>query len=109
VRPDELVVDVRRTSNPRLHAKGLTSIPRSDVSDIELFPRRPPGANPDVGALGAGLGGAAVSPLLFYLGETNRIPGWAALAIAIGAAAGGAMVANRLHGTPTDVVITVAP
>ena len=37
VRPDELVVDVRRTSNPRLHAKGRTGIPRSDVSAIELF------------------------------------------------------------------------
>src|ERR1700687_6387137 len=37
VRPDALVVDVRRTSNPRLHTKGRTQIPRSDVSTIELF------------------------------------------------------------------------
>jgi hypothetical protein len=109
VRPDELVVDVRRTSNPRLHAKGRTAIPRSDVSAIELFLRRPPGASPDVGAIGAGLGGAAVSPLIFYLGETNKISGWAALAIVIGAAAGGAMIANRIHGHPSDVLITVVP
>ena len=109
VRPDELVIDVRRTSNPQLHAKGRTGIPRSDVSAIELFLRRPPGANPDVAAIGAGLGGAAVSPLLFYLGETNKISGWATLAIAIGAAAGGAILANRLHGHPLDVLITVVP
>ena len=109
VRPDELVVDVRRTSNPRLHAKGRTVIPRSDVSTIELFLRRPPGAHPDASAIGAALGGVAVSPFLLYLGETNKVSGWAALAIAIGAAAGGALLANRLHGTPTDVLITVVP
>jgi hypothetical protein len=109
VRPDELVVDVRQTSNPRLHAKGRTEIPRSDVSAIELFPRHPPRGNPDVGAIGAGLGGAAVSPLLFYLGETNKISGWAALAIVVGAAAGGAMVAHHIHGHPSDVLITVVP
>ena len=109
VRPDELVVDVRRTSNPRLHAKGRTGIPRSDVSAIELFLRRLPTANPDVGAIGAGLGGAAVSPLLLYLGETNKISGWAALAIVVGAVAGGAMVANHIHGHPDSVLITVVP
>jgi len=109
VRPDALVVDVRRTSNPRLHAKGRADIPRSDVSTIELFVRRSPRALPDAGAIGAGLGAVAVSPLLFYLGETDKISGWAALAIAIGAAAGGAMIANRLHGNPSDVLITVVP
>src|SRR5438132_14127156 len=83
VRPDELIVDVRRTSNPRLHPKGRTGIPRSDVSTIELFSRRSPGANPNVGAMGAGLGAVAVSPLLLYLGETNKVSGWAALAILI--------------------------
>ena len=109
VRPDELVVDVRRTSNSQLHAKGRTVIPRSDVSTIELFVRRPPGAHPDAGAIGAALGGVAVSPFLLYLGETNKVSGWAALAIAIGAAAGGAMLANRLHGTPSDLLIIVVP
>jgi hypothetical protein len=109
VRPDVLVVDVRRTSNPRLHAKGRTEIPRSDVSTIELFSRRSRGAHPNAGAIGAGLGAVAVSPLLLYLGETNKISGWAALAILIGGAAGGAMVANRLHDNPSDVLITVVP
>ena len=109
VRPDELVVDVRRTSNSQLHAKGRTVIPRSDVSTIELFVRRPPGAHPDAGAIGAALGGVAVSPFLLYLGETNKVSGWAALAIAIGAAAGGAMLANRLHGRSSDVLIIVVP
>ena len=109
VRPDELVVDVRRTSNSQLHAKGRTVIPRSDVSTIELFVRRPPGAHPDAGAIGAALGGVAVSPFLLYLGETNKVSGWAALAIAVGAAAGGAMVANRIHGTPSDLLIIVIP
>jgi hypothetical protein len=109
VRPDVLVVDVRRTSNPRLHAKGRTEIPRSDVSTIELFSRRSRGSNPDAGAIGAGLGAVAVSPLLLVLGETEKISGWAALAILIGGAAGGAMVANRLHHNPPDVLITVVP
>ena len=109
VRPDELVVDVRRTSNARWHAKGRTAIPRSDVSAIELFVRRPPGTHPDAGAIGAALGGVAVSPFLLYLGETNKVSGWAALAMAIGAAAGGAMLANRLHGRSSDVLIIVVP
>jgi len=109
VRPDVLVVDVRRTSNPQWHAKGRTEIPRSDVSTIELFLRRSHGANPNAGAVGAGLGAVAVSPLLLYLGETNKISGWAALAILIGGAAGGTMVANRLHDNPPDVLITVVP
>ena len=109
VRPDELVVDVRRTSNSQLHAKGRTVIPRSDVSTIELFVRRPPGAHPDAGAIGAALGGVAVSPFLLSLGETNKVSWWAALAIAVGAAAGGAMVANRIHGTPSDLLIIVIP
>jgi hypothetical protein len=109
VRPDALVVDVRRTSNEPLHAKGRTEIPRADVSTIELFARRLPGARPDAGAIGAGIGGVAVSPLLFYLGETEKISGWGALAIAIGGAAAGAMIANRIRGNPSDVVITVVP
>jgi hypothetical protein len=109
VRPDALVIDVRRTSNERLHAKGRTAIPRADVSTIELFPRRSPRARPNAGAIGAGIGGVAVSPLLFYLGETEKISGLAAAAIFIGAVAGGAMVANRIHGNPSDLLITVVP
>jgi hypothetical protein len=110
VRPDELVIDVRRTSDPRLHAKGRTGIPRADVSTIELFLRRSSSpANPDAGAIGAGLGGVAVSPLLLYLGETNKISGWAALAIAIGGAAAGVIIANRLHDSSSDVLIIVVP
>ena len=107
VRPDALVIDVRRTSNERLHAKGRTVIPRADVSTIELFPRRSPGARPNAVAIGAGIGGVAVSPLLFYLGETDKISGWGALAILIGGVAGGAMIAHRLHGTPSDLLIAV--
>ena len=109
VRPDELVVDVRRTSNPQLHAKGRTAIPRLDVSTIELFLRRTPGAHSDAGAIGAAVGGVAVSPFLLYLGETDKVSGWAALAIAIGAAAGGALLAKRIHGSPSDVLIIVVP
>ena len=109
VRPDELVVDVRRTSNPGLHAKGRTVIPRSDVSTIELFSRRLPGTRPDAGAIGAGLGAVAVSPLLFYLGETEKISGLGALAILIGGAVGGAWVAHRIHDNPSDLLITVGP
>jgi hypothetical protein len=109
VRPDALVVDVRRTSNPRLHAKGPTGIPRSDVSTIELFLRRSPVANPDAGAIGAALGGVAVSPLLLRLGETNKISSRAALAIFIGAAAAGAVLANHIHDNPSHVLITVVP
>jgi hypothetical protein len=109
VRPDVLVVDVRRTSNSQLHAKGRTDIPRSDVSTVELFSRRSRAAGPNAGAIGAGVGAVGVSPLLFYLGETDKISGWAALAILIGGAAGGAMVANRLHRNPPDLLITVVP
>ena len=110
VRPDELIVDVRRTSDPRLHPKGRTSIPRSDVSTIELFLRRPPGTIPDAGAIGAGLGGVAVSPLLFYLGETNKISDWHAAAILFGAAAAGVIIAKRLYGDDASrVLIIVAP
>jgi hypothetical protein len=109
VRPDALVVDVRRTSNPRLHAKGRIEIPRSDVSTIELFSKPSRGAHPNVGAIGAGLGAVGVSPLLYYLGEKNTLSTLAALAILIGGAAGGAIVARRLHGNPPDLSINVVP
>jgi hypothetical protein len=109
VRPDALVVDVRRTSNPRLHAKGRTEIPRSDVCAIEPFLRRSPAAHPDAGAIGAAIGGVAVSPLLLRLGETNKISSRAALAIFIGAAAAGAVLANHIHDNPGHVLITVVP
>jgi hypothetical protein len=110
VRPDELVVDVRRTSNPRLYAKGPTGIPRSDIFAIELFLRRPPGPRPDdVGAIGAGIGAVAMSPLVLSLGETDKISDRGALAMIAGAAAVGALVAHRIHGHPSDVMITVVP
>jgi hypothetical protein len=56
-----------------------------------------------------GLGAVAISPLLFYLGETNKISDWAALVMGIGGAVGGAMIANHIHGHPGDVLITVVP
>ena len=113
---DALVIDVRHTSNERLHAKGRTEIPRSDVSTIEVFLRRSPGdrsVEERAGAIGAGLGAVAVSPLLLRLGETDKISSGAAWAILIGAAAGGAIIANRIaqrhHSNPNDVLITVVP
>ena len=107
VRPDELVVDVQRTSNARLHAKGRTAIPRLDVSTIKLFFRRPPEPHLDATAIGAAAGGTAVSPLIFYLGETGKGSAWAHLAIFIGGMVGGAMIAKLIHHTSSDLIIVV--
>ena len=98
VRPDELVVNVRRTSNRRwregphgdsaagrFRRRALLEAPATDTS------RR--------GCHRCGPWRSGCSHrCCFLLGETNKISGWAALAIAIGAAAGGAMVASRIHG-----------
>src|SRR4029078_1824274 len=54
VHPDVLVMEVRRTSDPRRHAKGRTQIPRSDVSTVGLLARRPPGSHPGAGPSGGG-------------------------------------------------------
>jgi hypothetical protein len=114
--PDALVIEVRHTSNEQLHAKGRTVIPRSDVSTIELFIRRSPGdhsVEEQAGAIGAGLGAVAVSPLLLRLGETDKISGGAAWVILVGAAVGGGIIANHIahrhHANPNDVLITVVP
>jgi hypothetical protein len=114
--PDALVIEVRHTSNELLHAKGRTVIPRSDVSTIELFIRRSPGdhsVEEHAGAIGAGLGAVAVSPLLLRLGETDKISSGAAWVILIGAAVGGGIIANHIahrhHANPNDVLITVVP
>jgi len=116
MRPYALVIDVRQTSNERLHAKARTEISRSDVSAIELFLRHPRGersVEDQAGAVGAGIGAVAVSPLLLRLGDTDKISGGAAWAILIGAAVGGAIIANRIagrhHANPNDVLITVIP
>jgi len=116
MRPDALVIDVRRTSNKRLHMKGRTEIPRSDVSTIELFIRRSPGdrsVEQIAGGIGAAIGAVAVSPLLLRLGETDKISNSAAWATFIGAAAGGAVIAigitHRYHANSNHVLITVIP
>jgi len=99
-----------------LHPKGRTEIPRSDFSTIGRFLRRSPGdrsVEQIAGGIGAALGAVAVSPLLLRLGETDKISSGAAWAILIGAAAGGAIIANRIanryHVNPNHVLITVIP
>jgi hypothetical protein len=65
------------------------------------------------GAISAGLGAVVASPLLLRLGETDKISRGAAWAIPIGAAVGGAIIANRIadqyYVNPNDVLITVVP
>jgi len=68
---DELIADVGRTSNSRLHPKGRTRIPRAQVSVIDVYSRPDAGSNRGA-AIGVGLGVAAASPAAFYLGEKNH-------------------------------------
>ena len=56
VRPDVLVLDVRKTSNKKLHPKGQTEVPRPAVSEVRVIRLRGPVMRIIGGILG-GIGG----------------------------------------------------
>jgi hypothetical protein len=111
VRSDVLVLDVRRSSNTRLHAKGRTEIPRASVSTIDMYLRRQPGGGRGA-AIGAGVGAAAMSPLAFYIGESNSAPDWVAGVAIVAGIVVGAIIGHRFdrdQDDPSHVRITVVP
>lgn len=57
VRPEALLLDVRKTSNKKLHPKGQTAVPRPDVSEVRVIRLRAPVMRIIGGILG-GFGGA---------------------------------------------------
>ena len=46
VRPDSLLMQIRHTSNKKAHPKGLASVPRASVTEIEVTERRNSDASP---------------------------------------------------------------
>ncbi len=101
VRADALVLDVRRSSNGRLHPHGRTEVPRASVSVIDMYLRREPGGQRGA-AIGAGVGAAVMSPVAFAIGEGNIAPDWVAgVAIGVGIV-GGTILGHRLFDRDRD-------
>jgi hypothetical protein len=110
VEADELVLEVRRSSNTRLHAKGITRIPRSEVSIVDVYLRHQSNSTRGA-AIGVGAGLAAASPAAFYLGSTNH-QGLGGAVLVAGAVAGWYIGHHFFDQNRTDsshLRITVAP
>ena len=86
IQADELILDVRRSSNAHLHPKGLTAIPSAQVSVVDLYLRHQSGGNRGA-AIGVAVGTVALAPAAFYLGESNH-EGIGGVVLIAGAAAG---------------------
>jgi hypothetical protein len=110
IQADELILDVRRSSNSHLHPKGRARIPRAEVSVVELYLRHQSGGNRGA-AIGVDVGVVALSPAAVYLGETNH-EGLGGVALVAGAAAGwyiGHHFFDRDRAGASHVRITVVP
>ena len=110
IEADELILDVRQSSNSRSHPKGRARIPRAEVSVIDIYLRHQSGGSRGA-AIGAGVGVVALSPAAVYLGDSDH-QGVGAVALVAGAAAGwyiGHHFFDRDRADASHVRITVAP
>ncbi len=103
---DDLLLDVKRSSNKQSHPRGSTRIPRSQVSVIDLRLRRSGGHRG--AAIGTAIGAAAGAPAAIYAGEKTN-GGVAALILIAGAAAGWYIGHHFDADTPSHIRLTVAP
>jgi len=85
VRDDALVMNVKRTSNKSIQAKGNAAVPRDSVTLIQLKRRKGSGAR----ALGTTLGAISGVVLGAYVGAVAADSGGAFVAIFVGIAAAG--------------------
>lgn len=83
---EDLILDVRRSSNLHLHPKGRTGISRVQVSVIDLSLRVQPGDKRG-STIGLTLGAVVVSPAVVVLGEANH-EGLGMVVLIAGAAVG---------------------
>lgn len=110
IEADELILEVRCSSNTRLHTKGSTRIPRAEVSVVDVYLRHQ--SNRTRGAaIGVGVGLAESSPAAVYPGSTNH-QGLGGVALVAGAAAGwyiGHHFFDRDRTDASQLRITIAP
>lgn len=109
VRADTLVLDVRRSSNRRLHPMGRNEVPRASVSNIEMYLRGHSGLHRG-SAIGAAVGVVAMSPIVLAIGDANLAPEWVGVVALLAGIVGGAILGHRLLDDDEDYVqITVIP
>ena len=111
VRPDSIDMDVKETSEPNLHPKGETTVPRSSISSIELRTKRRSGRS-----IGAKSVASAASVGGLILGGVIGRKGGSAdstfVGMAVGTivgAVGGVLVGQRLDTEQESVFIRVVP
>ena len=108
---NELLLDVRRSSNHALHPRGRTRIPRAQVSTIDVRFRREEPPNIKGAAIGTAVGGVAGGLSSLQFGETGH-DGLSALLLFGGMAVGG-LVGHYLFDhdavDSSHLVITVLP
>ena len=111
IQGNELIMDVRRSSNKSLHPKGRMAIPRPQVSVIDLYLRRDLSENGRGAAIGAGVGGAVMGGVGVGLGDSGH-ERLAVVVFVAGASVGaviGHYVFDRKGEDPSHVRITVLP
>ena len=114
IRADGLDMDVKKTSDGKLHPKGKTSIPRASVSVIELRTKRRgrfPLAAKVVGGAGT-LGGMILGGVLGNIGNNSGDGNPILIGMAAGAVAGavgGVLLGRQLDMEEETVFIRVVP
>ena len=111
VRADTLVLDVRRSSNGGVQPTGRTEVPRASISNIEMYLRHQAGGNGG-SAIGATIGGLAMTPVVLAIGDADIAPQWVAWVTIVVGLVGGAILGHRLldrDDDPNHVKITVVP
>jgi hypothetical protein len=104
VRPEALVIDIRKTSDKTGHPKGEAAIPRGLVTGLQLIRHSGPGRL--IGGLLGAVGGCALAGVItFYNPGAGAILGWTVLLP--GAATGGYYFGKTLDRRVTK--ITIAP
>jgi hypothetical protein len=102
--PDGLTMRVTGSSRGTRYPKGLQRIAAASIARVTLIET----AEADVhwAATGAGIGGATVAPVAFYLGASGKHPEWLGLLALIGGAVLGGWVGHHFDRGRTVFVVT---
>jgi hypothetical protein len=111
VRPDGIDMDVKKTSEPSLHPKGKTTVPRSSISSVELRTKRRSGRS--IGAKSvasaASVGGFILGGVIGEkFGSGDSIFVGMAVGTVVGAV-GGVLVGQKLDTEQETVFIRIVP
>jgi hypothetical protein len=105
--PDALTVRVTGSSNRSAYPRGLQRVPAAAIARVALV--EPPNITNHGTGVGVAAGGAAMAPVAFYLGASEKGPEWLGLLAVIGGAVFGGWVGHHFDRGKTVFVIAQSP